>query len=127
MDGVNMIKPRIAIASAAILAFLAPTPTFSQDYRVLRYGNTSGWYYDGRDDGRDFSTNGLFPGNFASNPSHAWIGADGLFGSNPWHSATAYPSQAIVGSTGVYCTHRYRSYDPASGTFLGKDGVRHRC
>jgi hypothetical protein len=25
------------------------------------------------------------------------------------------------------CARRYRSYDPASGTFLGHDGVRHPC
>jgi hypothetical protein len=26
-----------------------------------------------------------------------------------------------------YCASRYRSYDPASGTFLGYDGLRHSC
>jgi hypothetical protein len=26
-----------------------------------------------------------------------------------------------------YCAQRYRSYDPASGTFLGYDGLRHPC
>jgi hypothetical protein len=26
-----------------------------------------------------------------------------------------------------YCAQRYRSYDPASGTFLGNDGRRHPC
>jgi hypothetical protein len=25
------------------------------------------------------------------------------------------------------CAQRYRSYDPASGTFLGRDGARHSC
>jgi hypothetical protein len=27
----------------------------------------------------------------------------------------------------AYCARRYRSYDPASGTFLGYDGARHPC
>jgi len=27
----------------------------------------------------------------------------------------------------AYCTRRYRSYDPASGTYLGNDGQRHPC
>ncbi|MBV8510057.1 MAG: BA14K family protein [Xanthobacteraceae bacterium] len=27
----------------------------------------------------------------------------------------------------AYCTQRYRSYDPASGTYLGNDGQRHPC
>jgi len=27
----------------------------------------------------------------------------------------------------AYCAQRYRSYDPASGTYLGYDGIRHPC
>jgi len=26
-----------------------------------------------------------------------------------------------------YCAQRFRSYDPASGTYLGYDGLRHPC
>ncbi len=26
-----------------------------------------------------------------------------------------------------YCSSKYRSFDPASGTYLGYDGVRHPC
>jgi hypothetical protein len=35
----------------------------------------------------------------------------------------AAPSQGSV----AYCAQRYRSYDPASGTYLGYDGLRHPC
>jgi len=28
---------------------------------------------------------------------------------------------------GSYCAQRYRSYDPASGTYMGYDGRRHPC
>ena len=35
-------------------------------------------------------------------------------------------SQARVDADG-YCSQRYRSYDPASGTYLGYDGQRHSC
>jgi hypothetical protein len=31
------------------------------------------------------------------------------------------------GYEGAYCARRYRSYDPATGTFLGYDGLRHPC
>ena len=31
------------------------------------------------------------------------------------------------GSDPAYCAQRYRSYDPASGTYLGYDGLRHLC
>ena len=27
----------------------------------------------------------------------------------------------------AYCTQRFRSYDPASGSYLGYDGLRHAC
>ena len=27
----------------------------------------------------------------------------------------------------AYCVQRFRSYDPASGTYLGYDGLRHPC
>jgi hypothetical protein len=27
----------------------------------------------------------------------------------------------------AYCVQRFRSYDPASGTYLGNDGLRHPC
>jgi hypothetical protein len=36
------------------------------------------------------------------------------------------PPPAQVGAID-YCAQRYRSYDPASGTYLGFDGVRHPC
>ena len=43
----------------------------------------------------------------------------------------AYPvdSGVVVSSGGdaSYCAQRYRSYDPASGTYLGFDGLRHPC
>jgi hypothetical protein len=40
---------------------------------------------------------------------------------------------AILGSAAAnnnavaYCSQRFRSYDPASGTYLGYDGYRHPC
>jgi hypothetical protein len=132
MDCTAMIKPGVLVTAIAVLACAAATTAASaQDYggRIVRFGNTSAWSFDGRDDDRDFPTNGFFPGNFAADPPGAAIGAAGLFGSTPWHSARPYPSQVIFGPTGyrTYCARRYRSYDPASGTFLGADGARHRC
>lgn len=36
-----------------------------------------------------------------------------------------YP--AYGGDAVGYCMQRFRSYDPASGTYLGYDGLRHPC
>jgi len=38
-----------------------------------------------------------------------------------------YPAPGYGGDTAGYCASRYRSYDPATGTFLGYDGLRHPC
>jgi hypothetical protein len=115
---------------AALTAFAAVAPASAQNYgeRTLRYGNTSSFYYDSRNDDRDFPSNGVFPGNFAPDPIFATIGAAGFLESNPRRSAVPYPSQVYFGPARdlAYC-RLYRSYDPSSGTFLGKDGVRHRC
>jgi hypothetical protein len=41
------------------------------------------------------------------------------------------PDVAVVGQPvavdASYCVQRFRSYDPASGTYLGFDGLRHPC
>jgi len=37
------------------------------------------------------------------------------------------PGPAYGGGDPGYCAQRYRSYDPATGTFLGYDGQRHPC
>jgi len=40
---------------------------------------------------------------------------------------TYAPRYATGGRDDAYCMQRYRSYDPASGTYLGYDGIRHPC
>lgn len=45
---------------------------------------------------------------------------------------TGYPVESGVvvsnaGGDASYCAQRYRSYDPATGTYLGFDGLRHPC
>jgi hypothetical protein len=127
-----MIRLGFLLMTAAVLASLAATPANAQDYGTppLRYGHTGGWSFDARNDDRDVPTNGIFPGNFTANPPYASIGAAGFLESNPWRSARPYPSQVVIGAAAPYqagCAQRHRSYDPASGTYLGRDGHRHRC
>ncbi len=51
--------------------------------------------------------------------------------SSPYYYGPGYyyePAPAPVYDDSVtYCMNRYRSYDPASGTYLGYDGLRHPC
>jgi hypothetical protein len=98
---------------AVLAAFVFVTPVLAGDYygpRPLRYGNTSSWSFDARNDDRDFPNNGFFPGNFAANPWLASIGAAGFLESNPYRSPWPYPSQVYFGppANQVACAGRAR-------------------
>jgi hypothetical protein len=114
-----MNNQRVLVTIATVLMSAATTAAVAQDYggRTLRFGNTSGWYYDGRDDNRDFPANGVFPGNFAVDPANTAVWAAGIFGSTPWRSAMPYPSKVIIGSASdpAYCSRRRRPAHPFSG------------
>jgi hypothetical protein len=138
-DDPDMNKLEKLAAAAIMLASLGPATALARDIAVSRSASlphiTQGgparivWYYDGRDDVRDFPTNGFFPGDFAANPASAAIGAAGIFGSTPSRASNRYPSQVVTGSRRPpsHCVRRHRSYDRAPGTFLAKDHTRHRC
>jgi hypothetical protein len=38
-----------------------------------------------------------------------------------------YSGSVVSSGADAYCAQRYKSYDPASGTYLGRDGLRHPC
>jgi hypothetical protein len=56
----------------------------------------------------------------------AWNGGWGFY--DAWWGPGYYYSPSVTfGDSIAYCARRYRTYDPASGTFLGRDGFRHFC
>ena len=44
------------------------------------------------------------------------------YGGYPYTAAPYAGGDAVA-----YCSQRFRSYDPGSGTYLGYDGLRHPC
>jgi len=48
-------------------------------------------------------------------------------GAPVYNYAPGPASRAPAAPSATSCAARYRSYDPASGTFLGNDGLRHPC
>jgi hypothetical protein len=66
--------------------------------------------------------------------SYAYYGSDPYYYGDPYYNDGYYDDSATVavgpdvgGDAATYCAQRYRSYDPASGTYLGYDGLRHPC
>jgi hypothetical protein len=49
----------------------------------------------------------------------AWVSSAGT---RPWLAAWRFRWGPVT-----YCTQRYRSYNPQTGTYLGNDGQRHHC
>lgn len=68
-----------------------------------------------------------------------YYGADYAYGPDYYGDSYAYdagptvafeqpvPVEGPMVADASYCAQRYRSYDPASGTYLGFDGMRHPC
>jgi hypothetical protein len=74
----------------------------------------------------------------AAAASQPWYGYDYDYDYAPGYSSYGYdpgyyryPAPggyvAAAGGDEAYCERRFRSYDPASGTYLGFDGLRHPC
>jgi len=76
----------------------------------LAAGSAFGYGYDPYYDGGDYAYNDTYD--------------------NGYDAGYPVDSGVVVSTAGgdaSYCAQRYRSYDPASGTYLGFDGLRHPC
>jgi len=70
---------------------------------------------------------GYYPG-YAYAPGYAYVPEYSYEPGYVYSPGYAYSQDyATGGRDDAYCAQRYRSYDPASGTFLGHDGSRHPC
>jgi len=108
---------------AAVVASVTPSVTNVQFRRGFggHWGHR-GWggrgYYGGYRGGWGGAAAGLGLGLATG----AIIG--GALASQPY----AYePAPVYGGDVVAYCMSRFKSYDPASGTYLGYDGYRHPC
>lgn len=70
----------------------------------------------------------LGAGPYYGSPAYGYDGYEPGYAAPDYAYAPGY-SQGYVAGGGnpAYCAQRYRSYDPASGTYLGFDGLRHPC
>ena len=88
-----------------------------------------GWYGGGA--GAGFAAGALIGGAIAGSRGYGYgaygYAPYGYSGYAPGYYDDGYVAVAPGGGGDGYCMQRYRSYDPASGTFLGYDGLRHPC
>jgi BA14K-like protein len=106
----------VMTAVAAALAVSAPA-AFAQHYHGGHWGHHGGWGWGGAAIG-GFAAGALL-GSALAAPRYYYDDPGYYYAPDVY----AGPDPSAV----AYCQQRYRSYDPASGTFLGYDGIRHPC
>jgi hypothetical protein len=124
-------------AGAAAVRPGVTAPAFSggRNFAAASSGNWNGGWRGGGWHRRG----GFWPG-FAAGATVGALGSYAYYGGGPYYGDPYYygddsyyddsAAVAVVPDTGgdpAYCAQRYQSYDPASGTYLGYDGLRHPC
>jgi hypothetical protein len=116
-----MISFRVSSTAAAValvLAMAAPSTSFAQ---------ASGRDAAGRGgpaaaSGRDAAGRGGPAARFGGGPGYSYT-----YYAPGYDGALAPASVAEDPDAVSYCMQTYPTYDPASGTYLGYDGLRHPC
>jgi hypothetical protein len=108
-------------------------------------GGRTAWNGGGNWHGGNFQRRHFFPGAVAGAVIGAGVAGAYAYGpdyyGSDYYGDTYYdngydngysagPEVAVVqegGGDASYCAQRYKSWDPASGTYLGYDGQRHPC
>ncbi|MGY3507179.1 BA14K family protein [Bradyrhizobium lupini] len=132
------VRPGGGSFAAGTVSRQAFSPSYSGTRSVATAGNWQGG--SGNWSGRHWHHRhggGFWPG-FAAGAAIGGLGSYAYYGGgyydDPYYYGDSYydePTVAVVpdggGDSAAYCAQRYKSYDPASGTYLGYDGQRHPC
>lgn len=112
--------------------------SYGQDYYPTYYEGSYPAYVEGSypayvEESYPGYDNGYYYGNYSYGPFGAAAGVvggavetAGAIATAPFRAFGVRESYAMA-QGGSHCAERYRSYNPASGTFMGYDGRRHPC
>lgn len=143
--GVGLLSAPAATAAPVVnaLALKSATPSLVDTVQWRRRGWGGGWGRPAWHDG----WGGWGPGWGWRRSAWGWgaggFAAGALVGASlarpwsvydPYYSSWGYAPRPVFaaapgwgGRTVAWCAQRYRTYDPATGTFIGKGGRRIRC
>jgi hypothetical protein len=135
--------PTASFAAAPARSYAAGAPAMRPAGGAVWSGGRTTWNGGGawRGDRHDHDR-GFIPGAvagaviggaLASGP-YAYYGGPGYYDAPAYYDdqyvddgAVAVVAAPVGDDSVAYCMQRYRSYDPASQTYLGNDGYRHPC
>jgi hypothetical protein len=111
-----LLQPAGAAPLSVDTSLAAPTASA----QPVRYWRHHGWHHHGWHH-HGWRHHGWRHGYYGPGAVIGGLAAGAIVG-----SAIAN-SQARAANDDAYCFSRFKSYDPASGTYLGYDGNRHPC
>jgi len=112
-------KTAIALLAATATVVAAVSPASA----AWRHRHHHGWGWGGA--GIGFAT-GALVGSALASPYY--YGGRYAYGPGPYVvDEGPYAAAPRYSSDDAYCSRRFKSYDPSSGTYLGYDGERHPC
>jgi hypothetical protein len=111
------------LAAAIVVTLVGPAAAQGTGPAPQARGYSEGYNYGYND---PYYRNDFWPGEVAGNAIGGAIGTAGAIATAPFRAMTGNNSYAMAPNAS-YCAQRYRSYDPASGTYMGSDGRRHPC
>jgi hypothetical protein len=118
--GRGYIGAGVGIAAGAIIGGAILNATQPRGYYGNGYYGNGGYGYSGYDNG--YNAYGYGQGYGGYEPEYVEAPSYGYAPGPAYRQGTV-----AAGSDPAYCQQRYRSYDRASGTYLGHDGLRHPC
>lgn len=90
--------------------------------RGLQPSYHGGYYYNG------YWSDAFWPDRFGGGPISGAVGTAGAIAASPFVGLGSDGRYALAPRANhAYCAQHYRSYDPASATYIGPDGRRHPC
>jgi hypothetical protein len=125
-------RPSMGVAPAARFSGAAVGSRYAGNWNGGNGGNwNGGWRHRGHGGYWPGVVAGAVVGGALAN-SYAYYGDPYYYGNNGYYDDGYYDDSTVAvapggGDDAGYCAQRYRSYDPASGTYLGYDGQRHPC
>jgi hypothetical protein len=122
----GIMNSKITAGALAVALAIGSVATSATDASAQRWGHRGGWSHHrhggwGWGAGAGFAAGALLGGALASRPYYG--SGPGYYYDDPGYYAAAPGG----GRDDAYCSQRFKSYDPSSGTYLGYDGKRHPC
>jgi BA14K-like protein len=123
VNGGDYYRPGAGIAAGALVGGAVAASRPWNAYGGYGYG---GYGYGGYGYG-GYGYGGYDPGYTGYGPSYGGYGYDPGYQGYQGYDVGYAGYSASGAQDAAYCAQRFRSYDPASGTYLGYDGQRHPC